>query len=89
MAGRYAAPFSFAGSAERISRWPKSVSNDGWRALVWVLAVLLIGLAWAFVFSWYVIVFTVVGLWFIPYRLVRRGQRRRSDTAKAIRRSVD
>lgn len=66
-----AAPLSFTGSASRI-----------WRlrhAAVWLApaAVILILCAWAFVACWYLF----WGLTLVPYRLIRRGQRRRKAVA--------
>jgi uncharacterized membrane-anchored protein len=68
-----AAPLSFAGSAGRI--WPLRLkSDDTWkRAALIVLALVLIALAWTVVLSWYII----FGLLLVPYRIVRRGQRKR------------
>jgi hypothetical protein len=79
-----AAPFSYAGSAQRI--WPyykrradeaKQRSEewqDGLLALGWnTLGGLIIGLAWVGVSCWYL----TFGLWVVPYRLIRRGQRKR------------
>lgn len=84
VAGRYAAPLSFSGSANRIAQWPPKVKNyPVGRLLAWIGAISLILLAWAFIATWYVLVFTFAGLWFIPYRLVRRGQRRRADVARS------
>lgn len=68
-----AAPLSFAGSAERI--WPLTKGHSsGWiTAAVITGALLLILLAWAFVLCWY----AIWGIWLIPYRIMRRGQRKR------------
>jgi hypothetical protein len=71
------APLSFHGSAARIWR-PLSTraedTDNGWITAGWYsLAVVLVGLAWVCVLSWYV----VFGLLVVPYRLIRRGQRKR------------
>jgi hypothetical protein len=47
------------------------------RVALGVVAVLLISLAWTVVFSWYV----SFGLLLVPYRLIRRGQRKRKREA--------
>lgn len=62
-----AAPLSLAGSAERL--WKVT------RASAWLIpvAVLLIIIAWAVVLAWY----CVFGIWLLPYRIIRRGQRKR------------
>ena len=60
-------PLSFHGSAARI--W--KLSTNGfvrWLVLVWLVAV-----AWSFVAVWY----GVFGLLVVPFRLIRRGQRKR------------
>lgn len=68
-----AAPLSFAGSAGRI--WPLRLKSDeSWkRAALVGLALVLIALAWTAVLAWY---FTF-GLLLVPYRIIRRGQRKR------------
>ena len=66
-------PMSFAGSAKRI--WRVQTGKHAvvrWLLLI-PLAVLLIGLAWTVVAGWYVL----FGLLVVPYRLVRRGSRKR------------
>jgi uncharacterized membrane-anchored protein len=73
-----AAPLSFAGSAGRI--WPMARGHSsGWVTAAAVTgALLLILLAWAFVLCWY----AIWGIWLIPYRIVRRGQRKRKLEAR-------
>jgi len=62
---------SFAGSAQRI--WRLQRYHDGWaEAGLTVLALLVITLAWAVILCWYLL----WGIWLIPYRLIRRGQRK-------------
>jgi hypothetical protein len=67
-----AAPLSFVGSAQRIWRL-----TDRRRPLVkaamTVASLILIVVAWAVVLGWYLI----VGFLVIPYRMVRREERRR------------
>jgi len=67
------APMSFAGSARRIwrltevgPRWLK------WVAWVWVAAT-LVAAAWTAIAAWYL----AFGLFLVPFRLVRRGARKR------------
>lgn len=70
---------SFAGSAARI--WRPLVTDrakqtdNTWAAIGWyTLAVLTIFFAWLLlILPWYLI----FGLFVIPYRLIRRGQRKR------------
>lgn len=71
------APMSYAGSAQRIFRLRRR-APDGWQLVaVTVLAILLVLLAWALVTVWYVL----WGLWLVPYRLLRRGARKRKGEA--------
>ena len=62
-----AAPMSYTGAATRIWRWASS-GWVRWGLLTWVIAI-----AWVGVTVWYL----AFGLLLVPYRLVRRGQRRR------------
>jgi Domain of unknown function (DUF1707) len=73
------APLSYAGSAQRIFRIRRR-APEGWQFVaITVFAFLLVILAWAFVTAWYLI----WGLLLVPYRLLRRGARKR--TAEALR----
>jgi len=65
------APLSFTGSAQRIWRITRDHAGWAYAGLV-TLAVLAITITWAFVLCWY----ALWGIWLIPYRLVRRGQRK-------------
>lgn len=68
------APLSYAGSGARIWRLARRPTS---RTLAHVglvtAAVVLVIAAWILVTAWYV----VWGLLLVPYRLVRRGQRKR------------
>ena len=66
------APMSFTGSAKRVWKITR-MESPGARAGMITLAVILIAFAWAAVFTWY----CIFGLWLVPYRLVRRGDRSR------------
>lgn len=68
------APMSFVGSARRLTRglW----SNRGllFRILFgWWLLLTLMMIAWVVIAAWYL----TFGIFLIPYRLVRRGSRKR------------
>jgi hypothetical protein len=68
------APMSFMGSAKRI--WPritKASDETPYQLLLYVLAVLAVFVAWIIVLAWYVL----WGLMLIPYRIIRRGSRKR------------
>lgn len=73
------APMSYSGSAQRIMRLRRRVENES--ALAWVTAacVVLTAMAWLFVTVWYL----TWGFLLIPYRLIRRGERKRK--AEALR----
>ena len=73
------APLSYAGSAQRIMRLRRHAHSPGALAAVTVLAIVLVLLAWAFITVWYL----VWGLWLVPYRILRRGARKRK--AEALR----
>ncbi len=82
------APMSFVGSAKRA--WRLRAGLAGWVVVPAVIGVLaLILLWWTADLLWY----SVFGLLLVPYRLVRRGGRRRKaeelrhrETLEAIRR---
>lgn len=67
------APLSYTGSAARIWRLTGVVANPWARVGLGVAAVILIAGAWCFVTAWYL----VFGLMLVPYRVLRRGQRKR------------
>jgi hypothetical protein len=73
------APMSYAGSAQRIMRIRRSARDERHLATLTALAVLLVVMAWIFVTAWYL----VWGLLLVPYRLLRRGARKRK--AEALR----
>jgi hypothetical protein len=73
------APMSYAGSAQRIFRIRRRAKDDGQRAMLTALAVVLTIFAWAAVTVWYL----WWGILLVPYRLLRRGARRRK--AEALR----
>lgn len=71
----YSSPTSFVGSARRLGAWAGRGSTVA-SVLKWPLAAVAISLVWAFLGVWYVVVFGVFGLFTIPFRLFRRGQRK-------------
>jgi hypothetical protein len=68
-----AAPLSYAGSAARIWKLTGATRNVWARILLAVAAIILIAGAWSFVTAWYL----TWGLFLVPYRIIRRGQRKR------------
>jgi hypothetical protein len=73
------APMSYAGSAQRIFRLRRRAHNGGAKVAVTGLAIVLVLLAWVIITTWYL----VWGIWLIPYRILRRGARKRK--AEALR----
>lgn len=71
------APLSYHGSAARIWRLTGVSSNPYARVGLGVAAIVLIAGAWCFVTAWYV----TFGLLLVPYRLIRRGSRKRKREA--------
>lgn len=71
-----AAPMSYAGSASRIWKLAR-LTETPWRIPLTVTATVLVALAWVAVTGWYVI----FGLLLVPYRIVRRGSRKRKREA--------
>lgn len=67
------APMSYAGSAQRIWRLRRRASTDRMLVAITALAVLLVLMVWVLVTAWYL----VWGLWLVPYRVLRRGARKR------------
>jgi hypothetical protein len=74
----YAAPLSFVGSTRRIVGWTRGAveRSPHLRVLLWIVTVLALLISWAFVFCWYAVVFGFFGIFMIPYRLIRRSQRK-------------
>jgi hypothetical protein len=79
-------PLSFSGSAKRI--WKiTDVDSPVVKALLGLVAAMLILFAWIFVAFWYVLIYVVFGILFIPYRLMRRSSRKQKQ-AKLRHREV-
>jgi hypothetical protein len=72
-----AAPLSFAGSAGRLWKITGVTDQPVGRIALGLGAVLLISLAWTLVLSWYLL----WGIFLVPYRLIRRGSRKRKREA--------
>jgi hypothetical protein len=74
-----AAPMSFAGSAQRIWKLTKASDNAPAIIALSILAIALILGSWIVVLCWY----GFFGILLVPYRLIRRGQRK--DRRNAMR----
>ena len=71
------APMSYAGSAQRIMRLRRRADAGGALVAITVLAVVLVVVVWAIVTVRYL----TWGLLLVPYRLLRRGARKRKAEA--------
>jgi DUF1707 SHOCT-like domain len=67
------APMSYAGSAQRIIRLRRRAEGGGKLAAITALAIVLILIVWVLVTVWYL----MWGFLLVPYRLLRRGARKR------------
>lgn len=73
------APMSYVGSAQRIMRLRRRARDESELAALTAVAVVVVAVAWIFVTVWYL----MWGLLLVPYRLHRRGARKRK--AEALR----
>jgi len=74
------APMSYTGSAKRLWRLTRlGPTWLRWALTIW-LTVALVAVAWAAVTVWYV----CAGWLMIPYRMIRRSQRRQRRDALAL-----
>lgn len=71
------APMSYAGSAQRIIRLRRRAEGTKNLTAITALAILLIVLAWVLITVWYL----MWGFLLVPYRIVRRGARKRKVEA--------
>jgi hypothetical protein len=71
------APMSYAGSAQRIMRLRRRAPARASLAAITASAVALVIMVWIFVTAWYLL----WGIWLVPYRLLRRGARKRKAEA--------
>ena len=82
------APFSFAGSAQRI--WKMTdVENPFLKFILALIAIIFIMFAWVFVACWYFVLYVLFGILFIPWRLLRRGSRKRKQERLRHREVLD
>ena len=74
----YASPLSYVGSTRRILSWAQKTTerSPALNVLTWVGAILALLFMWSFLVFWYFVIFVVFGVFVIPYRLVRRSQRK-------------
>ena len=80
-------PLSFIGSVKRIWKITDVDNNPAVKMLLSLVAAALILFAWVFVAFWYVLIYVVFGILFIPYRMLRRSSRKQKQ-AKLRHREV-
>ena len=73
------APMSYAGSAQRLMRLRRRANSPATLTAVTILAIVLVLLAWFVITVWYL----TWGILLVPYRILRRGARKRK--AEALR----
>ncbi len=81
------APMSFAGAAQRAFRLRRIEFGPRWVSLTVMTAVtILVTLVWwVAVGVWYFVIFVLFGILFLPYRILRRGARKRKVEARRHR----
>ena len=68
------APMSFAGSLARTQNWLWHDKETWFKISIgWWAVGTVVGAWWSAIAMWYVI----FGLWLVPYRLIRRGSRKK------------
>jgi purine-cytosine permease-like protein len=81
----YSAPLSFIGITRRTTAWLRKVSrstssNTGLHLAAMIFAVVIalsfLLVMYAFITFWYVIMYGLFGVFFFPFRLLRRGHRK-------------
>lgn len=72
-----ASPLSFAGAWQRVRKWGSGFPTWG-RVVYWLFAWVLLGLWWAVILGYYALYLAlpVLLLVLLPWRLMRRGDRR-------------
>ncbi|HXN60989.1 MAG TPA: hypothetical protein VN886_11115 [Acidimicrobiales bacterium] len=80
----YASPMSYVGSTRRIVGWASKTAERSPTSavLAWTLGVLALLFMWTFLLGWYFVVFFLFGIFVIPYRLMRRSQRKNLHVQK-------
>jgi hypothetical protein len=71
------APMSYSGSAQRIMRLRRRAHTDHQLTALTAVAILLVLVVWVLVTAWYL----TWGLLLVPYRVMRRGARKRKVEA--------
>jgi hypothetical protein len=74
----YASPMSYVGSTRRIVGWSSKLAkrSPAYAVLGWTAGILALLFMWVFLLFWYFVVFGLFGILMIPWRLIRRSQRK-------------
>ena len=78
-------PMSFVGAWQRSFRLARLLPWPAVRWVTWPLILLLVAAWWLLIAAWYVLVFSWAWILLIPYRLLRRGSRKRKMEARRHR----
>jgi uncharacterized protein HemY len=78
----YASPMSYVGSTRRMLAWAQQDRATGAQIAVWTATILGLLIVWAFLAAWYLVIFGLFGLFVIPYRLIRRSQRKSAQVQR-------
>jgi hypothetical protein len=68
-------PLSFVGATKRLLAWPPRYEGTA-QTLAWVAFALALPVVWSLLSVWYVVIFVFLGWFTIPWRLLRRAQRK-------------
>lgn len=82
-----ASPLSFIGSVKRI--WRITETSGALKTVAIPMAIILVVFAWVIVSIWYVIIYIIFGVLFIPYRLLRRSGRKQKQEKLRHREILD
>lgn len=73
----YASPLSFVGATRRTTAWVRKVGTSTGKALAaWTAAVLWLTVMYTFLVFWYAVVFVLLLPITLPFRMIRRSQRK-------------
>lgn len=78
----YASPMSYVGATRRMLVWAQRDRATWAEIAAWTAVALGLVLVWALLGVWYVLIFGLFGLFVIPYRLVRRSQRKSAQVQR-------
>jgi hypothetical protein len=76
----FASPMSYVGITRRTTAWVRHVGQSGpvQAIFAWTAAVLFLIMMYAVLVVWYFVIFVIFGLLTLPYRIIRRSQRKQT-----------